>query len=87
MFLFFLCFVSGFGDRGSLCGPDCPGIHVLDQADLKLERSLPPYHCDQRHALPPSPVLSLLVEMLLLVILAGCLGEPSTGFLATVYNS
>ena len=62
-------------------------LTFLDQTDLELKRSLPPYHGDQRHALPPSSVLSLLIEMLLLIILAGCLGEPSTGLLATVYNS
>jgi hypothetical protein len=32
------CFVLGGGvrDRVSLCSPDCPGTHSVDQAGLKL---------------------------------------------------
>jgi hypothetical protein len=29
-------FVWVFGDRVSLCSPDCPGTHSVDQADLEL---------------------------------------------------
>jgi hypothetical protein len=35
-----LVLVLVFQDRVSLCSPDCPGTHSIDQADLKL-RNLP----------------------------------------------
>jgi hypothetical protein len=34
------CFFVFFRDRVSLCGPDCPGTHSVDQAGLEL-RNLP----------------------------------------------
>jgi hypothetical protein len=39
LFLFVFCFLF-FRDRISLCSPDCPGTHSVDQAGLKL-RNLP----------------------------------------------
>jgi hypothetical protein len=35
---FFVClfYLFCFGDRVSLCSPDCPGTHSVDQAGLKL---------------------------------------------------
>jgi hypothetical protein len=36
-FFFFLV----FQDRVSLCSPDCPGTHFIDQAGLELEIHLP----------------------------------------------
>jgi hypothetical protein len=33
------CFVLFFRDRVSLCSPDCPGTHSVDQAGLKLRSS------------------------------------------------
>ena len=38
--LFFFFFFFLFWDRVSLCSPDCPGTHSVDQAGLKL-RNLP----------------------------------------------
>jgi hypothetical protein len=32
-----------FGDRVSLCSPDCPGTHFVDQAGLELRN--PPALC------------------------------------------
>ena len=42
MVLFLFCFfvVVAFGERVSLCSPDCPGAHSTEQAILKL-RDLP----------------------------------------------
>ena len=34
----FFCLL-GFGDRISLCGPDCPGTHSIEQAGLELRNS------------------------------------------------
>jgi hypothetical protein len=43
------CFGFGFGffqDKVSLCSPDCPGTHSVDQADLNSEIHLPlPLKC------------------------------------------
>jgi hypothetical protein len=36
----FVCLIFDFQDRVSLCSPDCPGTHSVDQAGLKL-RNLP----------------------------------------------
>jgi hypothetical protein len=33
---FFLFFFFGFRDSVSLCSPDCPGTHFVDQAGLEL---------------------------------------------------
>jgi hypothetical protein len=43
--LFVCLFVFAFQDRVSLCSPDCPGTHFVDQAALELTQiSLPVPH-------------------------------------------
>lgn len=32
----FVCLVGWFGDRISLCGPGCYGIHYIDRAGFQL---------------------------------------------------
>jgi hypothetical protein len=40
LFVCFVLFCFVFRDRFSLCSPDCPGTHFVDQAGLEL-RNLP----------------------------------------------
>jgi hypothetical protein len=57
LFCFVLfCFVFVFWHRGSLCSPDCPGTHSVDQAGLELRN--PPASASQILGLkgvPPLP--------------------------------
>jgi hypothetical protein len=69
LFLFFLFFFffSVFHDRVSLCSPDCPRTHSVDQAGLEL-RDLPASACwglglNTNHHAPSNsffPLISLL---------------------------
>jgi hypothetical protein len=44
-FLFLVFFFFVFRDRVSLCSPDCPGTHFVDQAGLELRN--PPASASQ----------------------------------------
>jgi hypothetical protein len=57
-FFFFLVCLFGFGflRQDSLCNPDCPGTHSVDQAGLELRN--PPASASQELRKRPVPPLS-----------------------------
>jgi hypothetical protein len=64
---YFVCFFLFFRDRISLCSPDCPGTHSVDQAGLELRN--PPASASQVLGLKPCATITRLATFIFILLI------------------